>query len=95
MPSAGGLDCSWLSVGGLTLFGASRPRAVSTAWFDVLPAVPLVPDTPHRFRLAPAPAATHVRLDIFPDGGMARLRLHGRPDPGVLSSRFADVSRPV
>lgn len=21
--------------------------------------------------------ATHVRLDIFPDGGLARLRLHG------------------
>ena len=23
--------------------------------------------------------ATHVRLDVFPDGGMARLRLYGMP----------------
>jgi allantoicase len=30
-----------------------------------------------------------VRLDIFPDGGMARLRLHGRPDLDVLRARFA------
>jgi allantoicase len=65
------------------------------AWFDLLPATPLRRDTPHRFRIGPAPAATHVRLDIFPDGGMARLRLHGRPDPGVLSARFADASEPV
>jgi allantoicase len=60
-------------------------------WFDLLPPVPLAPDTPHRFRLAGAPAATHVRLDIFPDGGMARLRLHGRPDAdgaAALMARF-------
>jgi len=30
-----------------------------------------------RFRLRPASAVTHVRLDVFPDGGMARLRLTG------------------
>jgi allantoicase len=61
-------------------------------WFDVLPAVPLSPDTPHRFRVAPARAATHVRLDIFPDGGMARLRLFARPDRKHLESRFASTA---
>jgi allantoicase len=62
-------------------------------WFDVLPAVPLAPDTPHRFPVAPGRPATHVRLDIFPDGGMARLRLLGRPDADFLRDRFAAVSR--
>jgi len=60
-------------------------------WFDLLPPTPLVRDTPHRFRLGPAAAVTHVRLDIFPDGGMARLRLHGRPDAegaAALRARF-------
>jgi allantoicase len=41
-------------------------------------------------------AATHVRLDIFPDGGMARLRLHGRPDQAganAMKSRFESLSR--
>jgi allantoicase len=57
-------------------------------WFDLLPPTPLVRDTPHRFRLDTAAAVTHVRLDIFPDGGMARLRLHGRPDAeGAASLR--------
>jgi allantoicase len=66
-------------------------------WFDLLPPVPLAPDTPHRFRLAEAPAATHVRLDIFPDGGMARLRLLGRPDEAgaaALRTRFEGTSNP-
>ncbi|MFY1699954.1 MULTISPECIES: allantoicase [unclassified Solwaraspora] len=47
-------------------------------WYDLLPVTPLQPDTRHRFRLPTPRAATHVRLDIFPDGGMARLRLFGR-----------------
>jgi allantoicase len=37
----------------------------------------LQPDTEHRFRLrAPGPVR-RVRLDIFPDGGISRLRLNG------------------
>ncbi|WP_424217205.1 allantoicase (plasmid) [Streptomyces sp. BI20] len=50
-------------------------------WREVLPAVPLRPDTLHRLPL-PAPATgTHARLDVFPDGGLARLRLHGSLTP--------------
>ena len=47
-----------------------------SAWHDLLPPVRLLPDTPHRFRVTSAPA-THVRLNLFPDGGVARLRLYG------------------
>jgi allantoicase len=47
------------------------------AWFELLPKVRLQPDTRHRFPLPDANPTTHVRLDIYPDGGMARLRLHG------------------
>ena len=47
-----------------------------SGWRDLLPKVRLLPDTPHRFRVDGTPA-THVRLNIFPDGGVARLRLHG------------------
>jgi allantoicase len=48
------------------------------AWFDILPRTRLQPDTRHRFPVDAPGTATHVRLDIFPDGGMARLRLYGR-----------------
>lgn len=46
-------------------------------WFPLLPPTPLLPDTPHRFLLPDATPATRVRLSIFPDGGLARLRLRG------------------
>jgi allantoicase len=45
-------------------------------WTEILPRTRLQPDCLHRFRVHPVPA-THVRLDIFPDGGISRLRLHG------------------
>ena len=63
-----------------------------TDWFDLLPQIRLSPDTRHRFAVSVVPVATHVRLDIFPDGGMARLRLLGRPDGAVLRARFEAVT---
>jgi len=54
-----------------------RGRVGEGGWFDLLPRVPLLPDTRHRFVLTDRRPATAVRLDIHPDGGMARLRLHG------------------
>ena len=44
---------------------------------SLLPRTRLLPDTEHRFRLAPAPPVRRVRLDIYPDGGISRLRLSG------------------
>jgi allantoicase len=63
------------------------------AWFELLPRTDLRPDTRHRFVVEDAPPATHVRLDAYPDGGMARLRLHGRLDTGVLDRLRAAWSR--
>jgi allantoicase len=64
-------------------------------WFELLAPTKLASDTPHRFAVSPAPAATHVRLDIYPDGGMARLRLHGRADDdgaSALRSRYMSLA---
>jgi allantoicase len=47
------------------------------AWFELFPKHRMQPDTRHRFPLPDANPTTHVRLDIYPDGGMARMRLHG------------------
>ena len=60
-----------------------------SAWFPLLPRTPLLPDTPHRFRLPDSRPVTHVRLDVFPDGGIARLRLHG----SLTSAGLEDVRR--
>ncbi len=50
-------------------------------WREVVPRRPPMADRRHSFEAA-APriaGATHVRLNIFPDGGIARLRLFGTP----------------
>ena len=59
--------------------------ADDAAWRELLPRTDLRPDTRHRFVLRTDPV-THVRLDIHPDGGMARLRLHGHLDGEVLDT---------
>jgi allantoicase len=65
----------------------SAELAAGSGWRDLLPAARLLPDTPHRFRVQGAPA-THVRLNIFPDGGVARLRLYGAlTDDGLAAVR--------
>ena len=46
-------------------------------WFDLLPRVRSQPDTRQRFLVEEDRPVTHVRLDVYPDGGMARLRVWG------------------
>jgi allantoicase len=61
---------------------------------ELLPRTRLQPDTRHRFVLPAAPGVDRVRLDVFPDGGMARLRLWGRPTAAgreALGRRWFDA----
>ena len=53
----------------------------SVNWDVILPQVTLGPDQVHIFenQLNDIDSVSHVRLDIFPDGGVARLRLSGLP----------------
>lgn len=47
------------------------------AWTTILPRAPLQGDTRNAFAIEDRGRWTHVRLNIFPDGGVARLRVHG------------------
>ena len=55
--------------------GALKPA--SAKWRTLLPETPLQPDHEHAWPKLKPKAATHVRLNIYPDGGVARLRLFG------------------
>ena len=54
-----------------------RGRDGDGDWFEVLPRTDLQPDTRHRFVIDLDRPMTEARLDIYPDGGMARLKLYG------------------
>jgi allantoicase len=48
-------------------------------WRELVPRTKLKADTQHRFRaVGRSGPVTHVRFSIYPDGGVARLRLYGR-----------------
>lgn len=50
-------------------------------WFEALPRVPIDGASRNEFNLPRDRPATHVRLVVYPDGGVARLRCHGEPAP--------------
>jgi allantoicase len=48
-----------------------------TKWVELLPESPLAGDSQNSFQIERVGCFTHLRLNIFPDGGVARLRVHG------------------
>jgi allantoicase len=60
-----------------------------TAWTTVLGKTMLAGDSQNDVALTGEVRATHVRLNIFPDGGVARLRIFGRVSadwPSILAA---------
>jgi allantoicase len=56
-------------------------------WTEILPRSPLKGDAKNRFEIGELGGAssrfTHLRFHIYPDGGVARLRVHGDVVPGA------------
>ena len=50
-------------------------------WVPLVPPVPIGPNAHHLFEVPSTEVVTHVRLNLLPDGGVARLRVYGRPRP--------------
>ena len=63
--------------GGVQVSGTNA----SGNWVELRPRTRVQPDTRHRFRVAAAEPVTHVRLDVYPDGGLSRFRVFGEIDP--------------
>ena len=61
--------------------GADALTSTAVTWHELLPRIDLQPHARHRFEreLQTVERASHVRLDIYPDGGVARLRVFGQP----------------
>ena len=49
-------------------------------WEEILTKVELNGDSQNIFQISCKQSFTHVRLHIYPDGGVARFRVHGVPD---------------
>ncbi len=65
-----------------TIDDALDLRALDTAtWTELLPRSDLQGNTKNYFAITNGARFTHLRLQIYPDGGVARLRVHGDAVP--------------
>ena len=78
------------SLEGASVAGVPDPEALASdgaRWRELLPRSPLAGDSKNAFAISSDERFTHVRFHIYPDGGVARLRVHGetRPDSARLA----------
>jgi len=74
---------------GCSLEGCTAPpnadvetlTAESIEWFELLPQCKLEGDSRNEFSVTPDEKVTHLRFKIYPDGGVARLRVYGEVAP--------------
>ncbi|MGA9749512.1 MAG: allantoicase, partial [Nocardioides sp.] len=77
-----------VSVDGVDLAGyPSVDQLLGATWQPLVAPSEVRGDSRNAFDIEGEPACTHIRLTMHPDGGVARLRVHGRPapDPALLT----------
>jgi allantoicase len=63
----------------------------ATSWVEILPRHKLAGDTKNLFAVTCPYRFSHLRLNIFPDGGVARLRVHGVVVPDLPRASAGNV----
>src|ERR1043166_4287892 len=73
--------------------GVDQLIGEGTKWNEILPLSELNGDSQNKFAINGADRVTHLRFQIYPDGGVARLRVHGNvlPDWGLLKERNSEI----
>jgi allantoicase len=70
-----------------------RVPAAAAPWVEILPARALLGDSDNLFAIEDERPWTHIRLNIYPDGGVARLRVYG--EAAIDWAAIARRGRPV
>lgn len=73
-------------------------RSTDTRWVSLLPRVACGPSQRHLYSIPPQGPVTHVKLNMIPDGGIARFRVYGTITPppsglGASESHSSDDPR--
>jgi allantoicase len=92
-PSHFSLDACDLGLSATYKNEKKRLQDSATRWVELVPQTALQGDTQNQFPVAHASMVTHLRLKIYPDGGVARLRVYGEviPPKARLSRREFDL----
>ncbi len=88
-----GNSAGWASLRGIDATASDLDDAA--AWVEIVPKTRLQSDTRHLFGSSTQAPVTHVRLDVFPDGGLARLRINGEIDDATLAELTRLAGQPA
>lgn len=66
-----------------------------TVWTSLMPTLALAGNSRHYGTLDSDTVWTHVRLSIYPDGGIARLRVYGSPELDIAASEEIDLAAAI
>ncbi|RYZ04269.1 MAG: allantoicase [Myxococcales bacterium] len=72
---------------------ASAAEVMQGPFQELLAQAPLLPGSHNLFVPRAAGVVSHLRLNIFPDGGVARFRAYGKVAPSWRTPRLDDASR--
>ncbi|KAF8608780.1 allantoicase [Ceratobasidium sp. AG-I] len=87
-----GNEAPQASVQGLFASSREKPQVDDPRWEEILPKVDLGPSSRHLFRIPQTKEAlTHVKLNMYPDGGIARFRVYGLVAPIFPANVYAPV----
>ena len=81
----------YASVEGLFTERHAEDDLADADWSEVLPRSPLAPGRQNLFSIDSGQTFTHVRLNIYPDGGIARFRTYGIVTPPSGKSGTVDL----
>lgn len=60
-------------------------------WKVLLPRTKLKAHLRHYFKIMPSEQVTHIRLTIYPDGGVSRLRVYGQPNLSSIAAQSSNL----
>jgi allantoicase len=67
-------------------------RLLAAEWTEILPQSPLQGDSQNELPIAARRSATHLRFKIYPDGGVARLRVYGEVEAALPYTGEIDLA---
>jgi allantoicase len=80
------------SLDGINSFSSTIKDLETADWKEILPISALQPGSQNFFEIGDSDVYTHVRLNIYPDGGVARLKVYGEV---VKDWELTDQDEPI
>ncbi|KAJ7091204.1 allantoicase [Mycena epipterygia] len=76
-----GNEAPHVSVDVLSGLASEAPGKEDPRWVEILPKEAMLPNSRHLFRVPETPGVNFVKLNMYPDGGIARFRVYGHVIP--------------